>query len=210
MMGEIDGIEVMNVARQQATPPEVILLTGQSSVETAIAAVRAGAFDYMIKPCLVPRLLARVAEAVDQHRTRQQVLAHASAEQAVGEPEPVAPAPDAPAAPTAPAEAAEAAEADRYLSVGQLRIDTYRREVCFAQEPLHITPTEYTILVELAARPERVVGYSELAFATHGVDLDASEAHDLLRHHVRNLRRKLAAGYLVGVRSTGYMLDPQD
>ena len=113
--------------------------------------------------------------------------------------------------PAPPAGAPVGDPGDRYLVAGALRIDTHRHEVRFDDRPLHVTPIEYTILVRLAATPERVVPYRELASQTHGDDLvwEAADAHDVLRHHVRNLRRKMDRRYLTSVRGAGYMLDPQ-
>jgi DNA-binding response OmpR family regulator len=207
---EIDGAEVMLVARRRPDPPEVILLTGQATIETAQAAVRAGAFDYVQKPCPLPRLLARVGEAVERQRSRVhgfRFTAGPAAADGAGEPvEPAQPTPVGPAGP-----AAEAEDGGRHLVAGALRIDTHRHEVWFDGRPLHVTPIEYTILVSLAATPERVVPYGELARRTHGEDLvwEAADAHDVLRHHVRNLRRKMDRRYLTSVRGAGYMLDPQ-
>lgn len=47
MMGKVDGVQVTQAARNQAEPPEVILLTSQGSLDTATQAVRLGAFDYL-------------------------------------------------------------------------------------------------------------------------------------------------------------------
>lgn len=71
VMGEVSGIEVMYTARTLPDAPEVILLTGHGSLETAISAVRAGAFDYLLKPCSLDVMLQCVADAV-QHRANKQ------------------------------------------------------------------------------------------------------------------------------------------
>lgn len=204
VMGEIDGTEVMKIARSQPEPPEVIVLTGNGTLQTAMEAVRAGAFDYILKPCMVPRLLARVSAAVERHRgTRSQprssepALANGDSELPVAVDESL-PA-DEPVLPVWPT--------DRYLVAGRLRIDTYRHEVWFEERLMHVTPTEYEILTCLAAVPGRVVAYHEIALRTHNVAMENAEAHDVLRHHVRNLRRKFERRYLVGVRRVGYMLD---
>jgi DNA-binding response OmpR family regulator len=74
-----------------------------------------------------------------------------------------------------------------------------------------MTPTEYTLLTCLATTPGRVVTYSDIANQTHSEHLDDTEAHELLRWHVRNLRHKLDRRYLVSVRGVGYMLiDPDE
>ncbi|MEN6450947.1 MAG: sigma-54 dependent transcriptional regulator [Thermoguttaceae bacterium] len=59
------GIEVIARAKQLSPNTEAIVLTGKSSLETAVAALRHGAFDYLTKPCRLAdleTLLRRVAE----------------------------------------------------------------------------------------------------------------------------------------------------
>lgn len=59
------GIEVIAKAKQLAPDTEAVVLTGKSSLETAIAALRHGTFDYLTKPCKLVDLesvLHRVAE----------------------------------------------------------------------------------------------------------------------------------------------------
>jgi len=60
-----NGIEVIARAKQLSPDTEAIVLTGKSSLETAVAALRHGAFDYLTKPCKLAdleSLLRRVAE----------------------------------------------------------------------------------------------------------------------------------------------------
>ncbi len=60
-----NGIEVIARAKQLSPETEAIVLTGKSSLETAVAALRYGAFDYLTKPCKLvdlESLLGRVAE----------------------------------------------------------------------------------------------------------------------------------------------------
>jgi two-component system NtrC family response regulator len=59
------GLEVVARAKQLAPDTEAVILTGKSSLETAVAALRYGAFDYLTKPCKLSdlgALLRRVAE----------------------------------------------------------------------------------------------------------------------------------------------------
>lgn len=57
-------------ARLRAAAPEgeVVLLTGYATLETAIAAVRAGAFAYLVKPCATNELLLTIEQALRQVR----------------------------------------------------------------------------------------------------------------------------------------------
>ncbi|MEO2047920.1 MAG: sigma-54 dependent transcriptional regulator [Pirellulales bacterium] len=64
-MPGLDGIGVMAKARELSPETEAVVLTGKSSMETAVAALRHGAFDYLTKPCKlieIEALLKRVAE----------------------------------------------------------------------------------------------------------------------------------------------------
>ena len=64
-MPGMSGIEVIDRAKQLVPETEAVVLTGKSSLETAIAALRRGAFDYLTKPCKLVELAAllnRVAE----------------------------------------------------------------------------------------------------------------------------------------------------
>ncbi|QJB56716.1 response regulator [Pseudodesulfovibrio sp. zrk46] len=65
-MPGMDGIEAL--ARIKAEHPlvEVIMLTGHATVENAIEGMKRGAFDYMMKPCDMDGLLAKVDEAYDK------------------------------------------------------------------------------------------------------------------------------------------------
>ena len=50
VMPELDGLEVLRHLRNEPAPPEVIIITGNGTVETAIGAMRLGAYDYLSKP----------------------------------------------------------------------------------------------------------------------------------------------------------------
>jgi len=64
-MPGLNGIEVIARAKEMAPETDAIVLTGKSSLETAVAALRHGTFDYLTKPCKLIELrsvLQRVAE----------------------------------------------------------------------------------------------------------------------------------------------------
>ena len=50
VMPEMDGLEVLRQVREEPTPPEVIIITGNGTIETAITAIKLGAYDYLAKP----------------------------------------------------------------------------------------------------------------------------------------------------------------
>ena len=50
VMPELDGLEVMRQVREDPSPPEIIIITGNGTIDTAITAMKLGAYDYMTKP----------------------------------------------------------------------------------------------------------------------------------------------------------------
>jgi len=64
-MPGLSGIEVIAKAKELSPQTDAVVLTGKSSLDTAVAALRHGAFDYLTKPCKLVELqslLKRVAE----------------------------------------------------------------------------------------------------------------------------------------------------
>jgi DNA-binding NtrC family response regulator len=67
-MPGLSGIEVLGKIRQFSPETQVVILTGHATVDTAVQALRLGAFDYLTKPCKWAELeviLNRVAERRD-------------------------------------------------------------------------------------------------------------------------------------------------
>ncbi|HET7286711.1 MAG TPA: response regulator, partial [Pyrinomonadaceae bacterium] len=63
-----DGITVLNRIRQQAPLTISVVLTGFASVESAIAALQEGAYDYLIKPCDIETMKHTIRRGVEHRR----------------------------------------------------------------------------------------------------------------------------------------------
>lgn len=74
-MGDVSGLDVLDAARESRSETEVIIMTAHGSVETAVRAVRNGAFDYVSKPFAVEDILAILKRIEEKSR----VLAGATA-----------------------------------------------------------------------------------------------------------------------------------
>ncbi len=80
-MPRLDGLGLLRRTRERnQNPPEVIMLTGQATVESAIEAMKLGAYDYLTKPYRIGELSALVIAAaekqqlkVDNQRLRAQI-----------------------------------------------------------------------------------------------------------------------------------------
>lgn len=70
-MPGMDGIETLNAIKKDHALIEVIMLTGRGTVETAVEAIRLGAFNYLLKPCEIEDLLAQLNEAIKRKRDRE-------------------------------------------------------------------------------------------------------------------------------------------
>ena len=62
-MPGMDGIETLRRIKKIDPLLEVILLTGHASVEAGVDGMKSGAYDYVIKPCNVNDLMAKVEDA---------------------------------------------------------------------------------------------------------------------------------------------------
>jgi DNA-binding NtrC family response regulator len=65
-MPEMDGIEVLRRARDVSPETEVLIVTGYASIDTAVEAIKLGAFDYLEKPVSPPQLLVAAARALER------------------------------------------------------------------------------------------------------------------------------------------------
>src|SRR5207244_13129758 len=69
-MPRMDGMELLRRVHERPNPPEVIMLTGQGTIETAVEAMRTGAYDYLTKPYSINELDVRVRQAAEKRRLR--------------------------------------------------------------------------------------------------------------------------------------------
>lgn len=65
-MPKIDGIEFLEKAREINTDVPIIMISGHGNIETAVEAVKKGAFDYISKPPDLNRLLITIRNAMDK------------------------------------------------------------------------------------------------------------------------------------------------
>ncbi len=72
-MDAMSGIELCKRVREKHPDVPVIVITGQADVDTAVGALRAGAWDFVTKPLNVDHVLAAIARAVEHRRTRSEV-----------------------------------------------------------------------------------------------------------------------------------------
>ena len=72
-MPDMDGLELLKAVRGAPGAPEVILLTAYGTVETAVEALKHGAFNYLTKPVNLKDLRAQATKALEHRRLRTDV-----------------------------------------------------------------------------------------------------------------------------------------
>jgi two-component system nitrogen regulation response regulator NtrX len=68
----MDGIELLAVLKQSAPDLPVIIISGHGTVETAVSAIRKGAYDYIVKPFKADKLIVTATRALEAARLRQE------------------------------------------------------------------------------------------------------------------------------------------
>jgi DNA-binding NtrC family response regulator len=63
-MPDMDGIEVLRIIKEKWPETAVIIVTGYQTVDTAVKAIKLGAYDYIEKPFTPDSLISAVAEAM--------------------------------------------------------------------------------------------------------------------------------------------------
>ncbi|MFC2171304.1 response regulator [Acidobacteriota bacterium] len=78
-MPGMDGIETLKEIKHNFPLVEVIMLTGHATVQSAIDGMKLGAFDYLMKPCEIDLLIAKVDEAKTKKSNHEQKILEAKA-----------------------------------------------------------------------------------------------------------------------------------
>lgn len=184
-MPGMDGVTVMQQIKARWPETMVVIMTAYASLESAIEAVRQGAYDYLRKPCDVKEILTTVEGALQQHQEQ------ARRSQALQQLEITPPPPDV---------------SPGVVRSGRLVINLGAHTASLAGQPISLTPTEFELLALLAQTPGRAVSLDRLVRIGLGYDHPDAQAAENLRVHISRLRRKLGGEYILTVRGGGYAL----
>lgn len=222
-MQGIDGVELLRRIKELSPDAIVILMTGYASLGTVVEALRLGAHDYLIKPSSSQDIRQSVSRGIERARNLRRrrrlletikndvfELTRADRDAAMNSVD------------TSPSEnlgqdvySGVVPDANtNSMQLGPLTVHTGRYQISIEDKPIDLTPTEFDLLLYLAAHRGRVVPCHELVREVRGYAVDEAEAREVIRPHVSNLRRKLKdAGQdddlIVNVRGIGYRLNDQ-
>lgn len=71
-MPGVDGMEILKFSRERYPDTEVILITGYATIDTAIEAMRVGAYHYITKPYKIDEVRKVVGEALEKKRLKKE------------------------------------------------------------------------------------------------------------------------------------------
>jgi DNA-binding response OmpR family regulator len=219
-MPGLTGVDLLKRIKDIGPDAIVILMTGYASLGTAVESLRLGAHDYLIKPSSSQDIRQSVSRGVERARNlrRRRALldairsnvfeltrADVEALTAVYEDEEQAPIEQRIDSMTG------MESVNSNMTLGPLTIYPGRYQISVGDQPIDLTPTEFDLLLYLAAHRGRVVSCHELVREVRGYAVDEAEAREVIRPHVSNLRRKLKqtgqdADLIVNVRGIGYRL----
>lgn len=210
-MPDISGLELLARIKDRSPEGVVILMTGFSTLPSAVEALRLGAHDYLMKPVsnsdLRQSVARAVARAMDIRRRqfllesiKQNVSLLIDVERRAKE-RPSNGAPPPPVTLPPPT-----------VVIGPLTLFPGHYRIQIGEQSLNLTPTEFDLFLYLAAHRGRVVPCHELVREVRGYLVEENEAREVIRPHISNLRRKLDdAGQdpdlIDNVRGVGYRLN---
>jgi DNA-binding response OmpR family regulator len=189
-MPGLDGVQVMQQARQMHPDLAIIVLTGHAALDSAIAAVKSGAVDYLHKPASTHDIAAAAARALRpraEHLHQRRLLA--VMEQALNQLRGV----------KATEETAPIDDPEYTLCSGRVALDLEKRRAVVAASDdtdarhAELTGDQAELLAYLMRHPGAVLSCHELAQDALGYDVSTEEAQNIVRPHIYRLRRKLEA-----------------
>jgi len=71
-MPVMDGLETLAAIKQSHPEAEVIILTGHASVDAAMEIIRLGGSEYLLKPCPLEEVIAKIETAYERKLARQE------------------------------------------------------------------------------------------------------------------------------------------
>jgi DNA-binding NtrC family response regulator len=73
-MPGLDGLETLKRIKKKWPLVEVIMLTGHSTIDSAIHAIKIGTYDYLVKPIEMEQLVSKIGKAACRKRHRDKLI----------------------------------------------------------------------------------------------------------------------------------------
>ena len=177
MLPEVGGLEVCRQLRTTAAYVPILMLTSKSSELDRVLGLEMGADDYITKPFSIPELMARIKAQFRRTEALQVEGSLLAAKQATD------------------------------VSLGDLVIDTAKRQVTIAGDEIELTAKEFDLLLHFATHPGHVYTRMQLLEQVWGYHYEGYE--HTVNSHINRLRAKIEKDparpvYILTVWGVGY------
>jgi DNA-binding response OmpR family regulator len=201
-MEPVNGIQVLRSLRETNAGTVVIILTAHGTIDSAVDALRLGAFDYVFKPAMPETIRQRVQEGLAhrQQLIRRQLLMSQmeTLRQTLNDLE------------KGSGTLSDSEQVSRFIRSGKLVIDRHHRVASLDNSLLDLTTTEFNLLTCLAEAAPKPVAPRQLVRFALGYDVEDSEAGEIAKGHIHHLRQKIETDpskprFIKTVRFKGYL-----
>lgn len=198
---DMNGIEVLKEINDRYPDLYVIILTASPSFDSAVAALRLGATDYIEKPAVARDVLTAIRNALAKRTNTHQRLVEllGIGDQMIG-PENARP------------HATSEGQENRFETrAGNIIFEPEKQRVLINSRTVSLTQGETEVLGILLQHLDRPLSPQEIAVAAWGETLEAVNAESIIRPHIYRLRQKLESEpssprIISTVRGKGYVI----
>jgi DNA-binding response OmpR family regulator len=187
-MPGVDGLAVLRETRKRWPETMIVIMTAYASLDSAIEAVRQGAFDYLQKPCQIEDIVACTNRAMAE-KTKRDTQSQLALQ-----------------AKNIPPPANNHDQGTTVVKSGALAVELGSHAVFLKGKRLSLTPTEYGLLEILARAIGQPISISRLIQEGLGYNPGDAQARETLRVHISRLRHKVGDEYILTVRGGSYLL----
>ena len=185
---DIFGLDVLCKARELQPEVLVIILTGNASLQSAIAAMRSDAVDYLVKPVRFCEVAYSVTNALKKREALTGKVVNA-VDKALGElcRDSEAPFPAMTSTKKIPSRPV--------IAVPPMQLDRNNKSVMFMNDSGHaaieLSEGETAVLSSLMATPDQPLTCDQLVYSSWGYHMDDYTAGNVIRPYIARLRKKL-------------------
>lgn len=200
---DLDGVSFMQAVRGLQPDLQMVVITSHPTMLTAIAAIRAGAADYLIKPIEAHVVMESVRRSLESLSVLKSQLSRLVREAGKANAE----------------NKADQGHGQNGISAGSMivappfRLDYARRRVTIlddSDQAIELSRGEASVLACLMSNPNQPLTTAQMARLAWNYELDSAESAELVRPYIHRLRRKLEANpnepsMILTLRGLGYL-----
>lgn len=187
VMPGVEGVDVLRRVHQIQPDVSIIILTGNATLESAIAAVKLAAVDYLLKPASIHEIIDAVSNALQKRTASAQkdllvnVFGEALERFVHSDSSPVL------------SQLPQMGEA-RYVVAHSLRLDRAKRMLILdggQGDTIDLSKGETAVLQCLMQHADQVLSCEQLVRLAWGYETESIEAENVIRPYIFRLRKKL-------------------